>query len=223
MVRASLVLAHLGGLFYSSCVAVYCSFFFVGDVQRDKRAKKKGLAKSPKPLICLVPGAGIEPARYCYRQILSLMRLPVSPPRQMAGRKLCLNDRHRASAQTAKFGLNSILFDILPGLQAGDITPWLHFIFEIFGQQASEAQHILEGDQFEYLLSEKQLAFWQWAGTQGEFSCKDAMEALGFPSRTVEGIIKKLWEMKKLERLGQGRATRYRVCARSPAVQGGAG
>ncbi len=92
-----------------------------------------------------------------------------------------------------------------------DITPWLHFIFEIFVQQAKEAQHILEGDQFEYLLSEKQLAFWQWAGTQGEFSRKDAMEALGFPARTVEGIIKKHWEMKKLERLGQGRATRYRV------------
>lgn len=37
------------------------------------------------------------------------------------------------------------------------------------------------------------------------------MEALGFPARTVEGIIKKLRDMKKLERLGQGRATRYRV------------
>ncbi len=92
-----------------------------------------------------------------------------------------------------------------------DITPWLHFIFEIFVQQAKEAQHILEGDQFEYLLSKKQLAFWQWAGTQGEFSRKDAMEALGFPARTVEGIVKKLWEMKKLDRLGQGRATRYLV------------
>ncbi len=92
-----------------------------------------------------------------------------------------------------------------------DTTPWLHYIFEIFRQQAREAQRILEGDQFEYLLSEKQLVFWQWAGTQAEFSRKDAMEALGFPARTVEGIIKKFRDMKKLERLGQGRATRYRV------------
>ena len=30
----------------------------------------------------LVPGAGIEPARCCHRQILSLLRLPVSPPGQ---------------------------------------------------------------------------------------------------------------------------------------------
>ena len=30
----------------------------------------------------MVPGAGIEPARSCLRQILSLVRLPISPPGQ---------------------------------------------------------------------------------------------------------------------------------------------
>ena len=29
----------------------------------------------------MVPGAGIEPARYFYRGILSPLRLPISPPR----------------------------------------------------------------------------------------------------------------------------------------------
>ena len=28
----------------------------------------------------MVPGAGLEPARYCYRGILSPLRLPISPP-----------------------------------------------------------------------------------------------------------------------------------------------
>ena len=28
----------------------------------------------------MVPGAGLEPARYCYRRILSPLRLPISPP-----------------------------------------------------------------------------------------------------------------------------------------------
>lgn len=28
----------------------------------------------------LVPGAGLEPARYCYREILSLLRLPFRHP-----------------------------------------------------------------------------------------------------------------------------------------------
>jgi len=36
-------------------------------------------------------------------------------------------------------------------------------------------------------------------------------EALNYPARTVETIIKKFLEMKKLERIGEGRATRYKV------------
>ena len=94
-----------------------------------------------------------------------------------------------------------------------DVTPWMLYIFEIFLKQARQAQQLLEGEQFEYLLSEKQLALWQWAQTLNSeaFSRKDAIQALGFPGRTIEAIIKKLVGMKKLERLGQGRATRYRV------------
>ena len=33
----------------------------------------------------MVPGAGIEPARPEGRQILSLLRLPISPPGQILG------------------------------------------------------------------------------------------------------------------------------------------
>ena len=32
----------------------------------------------------MVPGAGIEPARYFYRGILSPLRLPISPPGRSA-------------------------------------------------------------------------------------------------------------------------------------------
>lgn len=94
---------------------------------------------------------------------------------------------------------------------AEDISPWLLFIFDIFHEQAIEAHALLESDQFEYLLSEKQLQFWQWARAEGEFSRKTAINALGFAPRTVEDMTKKFLDMKKLERLGQGRATRYRV------------
>jgi predicted HTH transcriptional regulator len=64
---------------------------------------------------------------------------------------------------------------------------------------------------FEYVLSEKQQAFWTWAKTQETFSRKDVVEALGYGNRTTEEIIKKLYNMKKLERFGEGRATRDRV------------
>lgn len=94
-----------------------------------------------------------------------------------------------------------------------DMTPWLTYIFGILRHQARAAQGLLESDQFEYLLSEKQLTLWNWAqGLAGrEFRRGDAIEALHFAPKTVEQIIKKLLDMKKLEQLGQGRATRYRM------------
>jgi Fic family protein len=94
-----------------------------------------------------------------------------------------------------------------------DMSPWLLYLFDIFLKQARAAQYILESDQFEYLLSEKQLAFWKWVRSLGskEFNRGDAINALGFPPRTTEQIMKKFLEMKKLQQLGQGRATRYRI------------
>lgn len=94
-----------------------------------------------------------------------------------------------------------------------DVSPWLLYIFDVFLKQARAAQIILESDQFEYLLSQKQLDFWKWAQNLGrkEFNRGDAIKALGFPPRTIEQIMKKFLDMKKLEQLGRGRATRYRV------------
>jgi Fic family protein len=94
-----------------------------------------------------------------------------------------------------------------------DISPWLIFVFDVFSKQASKALQLLEEDQTELLLSEKQLALWQWvhALPDGVFSPRMAVTALDFSVRTVEQIIKKLTAMDKLERIGQGRGTRYRL------------
>lgn len=94
-----------------------------------------------------------------------------------------------------------------------DLSEWLLFFLRIVQAQARQALKILEGDHFEYLLSEKQLELWRWAAglPEREFSRKSAMAALGYPARTAESIIKKLLDLKKLERLGEGRATRYKV------------
>jgi len=94
-----------------------------------------------------------------------------------------------------------------------DLSEWLLFFLKIMQAQARQAVKILEGDHFEYLLSEKQLELWRWATglPEREFTRKSAMEALEFPARTVESIIKKLRDLKRLERLGEGRATRYKV------------
>ena len=94
-----------------------------------------------------------------------------------------------------------------------NVSEWLLFFLRIVQAQARQALRILEGENIDGLLSEKQLRLWQWAAAVpgGEFSRKGAIHALGFPARTVESIIKKLLDMKKLERLGAGRATRYRI------------
>jgi Fic family protein len=94
-----------------------------------------------------------------------------------------------------------------------DISVWLLFFLKCIATQSQQALKIIAGDNIEYLLSEKQRTLWQWIIANGatEFSRKDAVAALGFPERTVESIIKKLLDLKRLERLGQGKATRYRA------------
>jgi len=94
-----------------------------------------------------------------------------------------------------------------------NITPWLLFFLNMVKVQATQALTLLETGDIGYLLSAKQLSLWQWALKNEflEFSRKDAVKALGFPERTVESIIKKLLMMKRLQRLGEGPATRYKV------------
>lgn len=94
-----------------------------------------------------------------------------------------------------------------------DIFPWLMYFLEIVQAQAQEALTLIREDRIENLLSEKQLALWEWAQdrTEPTFSRKDAVIALGFPPRTIEASIKKLVDLKRLQKVGQGRATRYRV------------
>lgn len=95
---------------------------------------------------------------------------------------------------------------------AEDITAWLIFFLNAIKSQSNQALKIIEGDNIEYLLSEKQLALWDWVNKRGlEFSRKDAVEALGFPQRTIESIIKKLVDLKRLNRIGQGKASRYKL------------
>lgn len=94
-----------------------------------------------------------------------------------------------------------------------NITPWILFFLEVVKIQATQALSLIEAGSIEHLLSDKQESLWQWARQNKDtyFSRKDAVEALEFPERTVESIIKKLVSLKKLQRVGQGKATRYKV------------
>lgn len=94
-----------------------------------------------------------------------------------------------------------------------DISSWLMFFLRVVEEQSYMALSLMEDDNIEHLLSLKQLELWRWIHDSNvdEFSRKTASETLGFPERTVEAIIKKFLDMKRLEKLGQGRSTRYRL------------
>jgi Fic family protein len=92
-----------------------------------------------------------------------------------------------------------------------DITPWLLFFLGIMREQSGKALNLLSQESVEQFLSVKQLEVWNFALSQKEFSRGDVIAATELNARTIEHTIKKLVEMKKLDRIGEGRATRYRV------------
>jgi S-adenosylmethionine:tRNA ribosyltransferase-isomerase len=86
---------------------------------------KKGLAISRKSLLFLVPGVGIEPTLSFLNQILSLARLPVSPPRRCRARSInkCSLERQilRIVGQLVKIPLmqkSDLAYDLPPELIA---------------------------------------------------------------------------------------------------------
>jgi Fic family protein len=97
------------------------------------------------------------------------------------------------------------------------ISPWLSYFLSIIAAQAEQALSVIQEDEKEYLLSDRQLALWHWIQARNEpvFGRKDAVAALDVPVRTIEASIKKLLDLKRLERIGRGRATRYRLVDKS--------
>lgn len=92
-----------------------------------------------------------------------------------------------------------------------DVTPWLTYFLQIMKQHSQKALALLSQEAVEEFLSEKQTIIWRFALTQDTFSRSDVIAATHLNARTVEHTIKKLVAMNTLERMGEGRATRYKV------------
>ncbi|MDR1333391.1 MAG: Fic family protein [Holosporales bacterium] len=93
-----------------------------------------------------------------------------------------------------------------------DLSEWILFFLEVVKIQSQKVIEVMTQDNFERLLSEKQLVVWNYILRLhgAEFSRKDVISGTGITAITVESIIKKFLNMNKLTRLGQGRATRYK-------------
>jgi Fic family protein len=93
-----------------------------------------------------------------------------------------------------------------------DVLEWLLFFLNVVKVQSLKAIELMKQDIFEQLLSEKQLAVWNYilSVSPREFGRKEIAEATNIPAVTIESIFRKFLSMNKIMKLGQGRATRYR-------------
>lgn len=96
------------------------------------------------------------------------------------------------------------------GTKKQSIEPWLLFFLEVVHKQATLAVDLLSGEHIEQLLSDKQLAVWQYIQNKGEATTGDIINATGIARATVKQALGKLLQVNKIERLGLGRAARYR-------------
>jgi Fic family protein len=93
-----------------------------------------------------------------------------------------------------------------------DISEWLLFFLNVLHKQAGLALDILQRDDRESLLSQNQQSILDWIRSRKEsvFTRGDLIVAFDPPARTIEASVKRLLEHKFIERIGAGRATRYR-------------
>ncbi|MBL7053745.1 Fic family protein [Patescibacteria group bacterium] len=96
------------------------------------------------------------------------------------------------------------------GSKKEDITPWLKFFFTMLIQQAEMAEELLSKENIEKLLSEKQLAVWQYLQEVEEVSTGKLVKKTKISRATVKQALDRLLQFKKIERIGLGRSARYR-------------
>lgn len=92
-----------------------------------------------------------------------------------------------------------------------DITSWLSFFLGIVLRQSRMAVDLLSEDNIEQTLSQYQLAVWQYLQQVSEASPGDISKHAGVARPTINQIMDKLMRLNKVERIGLGRSTRYRV------------
>lgn len=93
-----------------------------------------------------------------------------------------------------------------------DITPWLGYLLSALIEQAKRAKKIMEEDQPEKLLSEKQLEILNLfkGGNVLGVADIDGMLKGRIPQATIKQALSRLVKLKLLERIGQARSTRYK-------------
>lgn len=90
------------------------------------------------------------------------------------------------------------------------IEPWTSFFLNVMCSQADHAIALLSGEAIEKLLSPNQLLVWEYIQISDEATVQAITGTTGVARPTVRQAIERLLSLKRVERIGQGRATRYR-------------
>lgn len=91
-----------------------------------------------------------------------------------------------------------------------NINPWFEFFFKIILVQSNMAIELLSKENIETILSKKQLSVWHYMQTVEETTPLEISKKLKIARPTVNQILTKLLQLKRIERIGLGRSTRYR-------------
>lgn len=92
-----------------------------------------------------------------------------------------------------------------------DIAPWLTFFLKIMLKQSEIAVDLFSLEAIEKMLSQKQLAVWQYVQKVREAAPLEIARDAHIARPTVNQVMEKLLRLKRVERIGLGRATRYRI------------
>lgn len=93
-----------------------------------------------------------------------------------------------------------------------DITTWILFLLDVLLIQAKSARDLVEGNEPEQILSERQISVLRLFEGDKTLSPKEIFEKLkgNVPLPTIKQSLARLVKLNLIKRVGLGRATRYR-------------
>jgi Fic family protein len=96
------------------------------------------------------------------------------------------------------------------GTDSESIQVWTEYFLQILLIQARAAATLLYDEDIEKVLSPQQLKVWRYLGETDEATPGQIAEGTDVARSTVSQALERLLNMKKVERIGQGRTTRYK-------------
>ena len=91
-----------------------------------------------------------------------------------------------------------------------NVVPWLDFFLSVIFEQAKQAIALLSKESVDKLFSPKQLLVLEYVQAHDEVTPLELSKKLDIARPTVNQVLSRLLQFKKIERIGLGRSTRYR-------------